>query len=817
MSDEQILHMMLPNAKFAEDLDRLLLWLSPAEHQCKPPSLRIKKSIQRIRECFQLSSDFTNCLVKLYIDLIRFEFISYMKENANCLKFNDVLKLENRIEHPRLFIPELEFEYFKNLHMLRHYLLDSDKSFKTALCTSIENLIMEDDFYSATIILDWIDSAYSIDLSPKDLVLDMLVKKIAGICSGSIRGSWTRRFIVIETFNDFIEVYWSHFAQLLKCPENDHELTKTVFKCFEREFINIRINEIFEIFTSAYPESKPTILELRKVMKAPKDLQRLTYTFLDTFKDEMLNPCVTTIDALTSYLKAIKGFLLLDPAGRYLNLVTTFVKPYFQDKSDLINILLYAILDLKPKDFEDLNISYIPGLNKLSLDMREDPEFSIENVEPNDNNYKRTVPNLESIGANSLHDKGTLIQDHIMKQFMMWVPEPNMNNLENDHDNGNDFEEDNNDVTAVNSIFYNVNLLDILLDLFESKEIFIGKFVNLLTIKFFKLQNYRVDPNWQKCLELINSKFNSSNISMDEKMEEDVAIGTVNPTNENYVDEKRKTNASNDMEEIQISLNKIEVMLNDIRHSEKFSFQISSELNRYGLRSNNVGIKPKFISPLYWDYEDNELGVNNFLKENVFDEECTKAILQYASEYCSINKGFALHYCKGKEMIEVEISFNDGAIKGFLVNASQYYVLTLFDTGNEKLTIESILTAGEAKRSKNEIIDALKFWVEKNVLVYEGGYYYSRDLHSIENSKGNTTTRTDDLLVKEALPYIKTMLESFGNLSASRIQNFLKATLPAAQDSDHIITDIHSVLDTLVSDGILFKNSSGSYKLADET
>lgn len=74
---------------------------------------------------------------------------------------------------------------------------------------------------------------------------------------------------------------------------------------------------------------------------------------MSDFKKYILNPSVTTVDALLRYVKTIKAFLVLDPTGRCLHSITTFVKPYFQERKHLVNVLLYAMLDLPEEELKE--------------------------------------------------------------------------------------------------------------------------------------------------------------------------------------------------------------------------------------------------------------------------------------------------------------------------------------------------------------------------------------------------------------------------------------------------------------------------------
>lgn len=770
MSTVQLLHSYLPSEQYSDDLDSLLWWLHPQGHQSRPPSLRLKNCIRKISDI--QSQEFSKLLNQYYIEVVRVEYLKFIDDPKHQpLKFNDITRLEKKLSFPCTFIKGSELDFWQALNSLRHYLVDNNELFRKGLVSKIRRLILNDDLDLVENYVKWIDSSNAIYLSSQEIILNIIVEKIYIMCERHIKGKWTKRYLVMETFNKFIEKYWNHFAQLLILPEDNHDLTTTVFNCFETTFIKIRIEEIYDIFINSYPESKPTILELRKTLKnsphRSEYYRKIIYQFLNKFERNILNPSITTVDALLSYLKSIKCFLLLDPTGRHLRSVEIFIKPFFQKKHDLINILLYAILKLQEKEFKELEIDYIKDIDKLSKELSDEGDLSIDNFncinnlhQDQNKSARKYLHNTDTdmyIGDingenNNNNNNNALIYENVLKKFLVWVPEPSGSEFDNNNNNHSVNDVENNISTrsicamsdvidefdeklANYSSLNKPNILDILLDLLESKELLIAEFMKLLTKHLLTLKSYKLDHKWSECLQLIRDKFSRNSANM--LSEEDRSL-----RDSDKIDGGNggQINGNSEIEGFSSNINRLDVMLHDIRNSERVFKRIVNDSKIE--HDSTIEIYPKFISPSYWEPEnetsENKIDAKAVSLQYQYKTELENEILKYAYEFSEIEANKALHFCRNKGTVEIEINLNGKEPLMLTITIPQYCVIEKFeDQGVTGLSVDEICE--RTKMTVNEVISILKFWIEKHVLKLnlDNGKYFSNEPIEQEATRSN--------------------------------------------------------------------------------
>ena len=147
----------------------------------------------------------------------------------------------------------------------KHYLIDKNVTFRKNLITKFKDCFLvgnqfefEYEFANIVEIIHWIQDSEGV-LSATDLILDASLTKIEIFAREQMIGKLNQKFIVMETFNKFIDIYWKNLTQLIGNIEDDHDLTNLIYQFFERQFIKIRIEEILTIMVQDYPQTKPTI------------------------------------------------------------------------------------------------------------------------------------------------------------------------------------------------------------------------------------------------------------------------------------------------------------------------------------------------------------------------------------------------------------------------------------------------------------------------------------------------------------------------------------------------------------------------------
>lgn len=742
MTTEQLLFSYLPNEDYSDDLDSILAWLHPKGNQNRPPSLRLKNSIRRLSGI--QDTHFAELLISYYMNVVRREYLTVidsMKE-GKVVKFKDIISLENKLAYPCSFIEGLDQQFSSTINTLRHYAVDNSEPVREMLINGMRALIMNDDLDLVDGYLKWINASHAASISSKDIILDLMVEKIAAMCREKMSGKWTNRYLVMEVFNLFIKTYWSQFSKLIGCPEDNHSLTTTVHECFEDLFIKIRTEEIYRIVIESYPTSIPTILELKKVLRSnrhkTRNFSRIMQTFLNEFESQVLNPGVATVDILLAYIRSMRCFLLLDSSGRYVSPLKIYVKSYFKTRKDMISILLWAVLDLHEQEFKDLGIEYVKDIEKLSAELsaENDPESSMARKIDQIYDAQFTSPRQFSPSGNAAEQvfQDPLVYQAVLRQFLSWVPEPtsyseNPNSASNvAGGSGGDAPDGN---TSISSIPEEVGsgapvanksyFLDLLLDSPESKTRFITDFMTILTKKLMTLTAYRLDSKWASCLWFIRRKYSQK--------ESDALLGNRGVT-DLADDGESEHNVAADIEGFAYTLNKIDVMLHDMRTSEVLCRQIQQQRVSNPIQpGSDIEVFPKFISPTYWEPEDAgpEEAVDSKLANNKYHYApvLEDRILQSAYQFSRAEEHKALHLCRDAGAMEVELQLGEGTAHPvtllLTVTVPQYCVIQAFSSGSshqpEALTAEEL--AARSGVPAAELPAILQFWVSKHVLLFD--------------------------------------------------------------------------------------------------
>ncbi|GAV55121.1 hypothetical protein ZYGR_0AS04440 [Zygosaccharomyces rouxii] len=782
-----------------DDLESLLTWINPNEpqsnHQCKPPTLRLKNSIKMLvnryynmdlpeneRDAGYL---FIQLMRQFYVYQVRLHFFASL---PNLHTFKDVQRLVKYYEFPLKYVYIFENgpeEWISERSSLMHYLLNRQKKLRNNVVSRLKDLVMEDDFDLAMDVVKWFNESHS-NVSSMDLMLDLIVEKISRFCKEHMTGTWTNRFLIMETFNRFITSYWSQFCLLLACPEDNHELTTVVYHLFERQFVQLRTKEIFDVVVRAYPDSKPTLLELRRVLVKSKDFTQIVVEFLSNFERQILNPSISTVNALLAYVKTVKAFLTLDPTGRCLHSVSAFVKPYFQERNDLVTVLLYAILELQSEEFEGPARAYldISSLNQLSLELK-DPEFGIESS-------SEIVPQADLLSrpASAATAEPRLLYKNVIENFLQWTPEP-MDTISKNYSR---------------SLSASRNLLDILMDMFESKDFFVSEFLGLLTRKLLTLKLYTLDRKWSHCLKLLKTKFGPAGAAA-------VVTTGIGNGDAGSIDGCRGGDPSN--------INNIDVMLRDVRSSNELCKRM------HQVAGLDQRIYPKFISPLYWNRENTSNGWTFQL-----DPQMALELDKYCQVYNEIKPGRALHLYKDQGVVVLTLTFQDGRKQRCEATLEQCSVIQQFDTSTSTTTgLTEQMIGARLQMDPARARAALQHWVQEGVLYYDGTTYKTKEYLGDEPSGDPPTSKDSNTssqplnivpdrdsrlisILEQSWPFIQGMLTNLGALKLKKIHSFLKVTTPKELNFSMVTpSQLESYLHSLVEEERLICTANDTYRL----
>ncbi|KAL3237715.1 anaphase promoting complex subunit 2 RNJ42_00702 [Nakaseomyces bracarensis] len=753
----------------------LLSWLDPADSknkEDKPPSLLIKNLIEKLIQDTE-NPQLLEKLREFYLWQCR---VYFYQQYGKLSTFNDLKRIEKHILFPLRYVPIFDTMelVFKEMKSFGAFVFKRNEQFMKKLTVKLRDLLMEDDFDMAKIIVTWFEEC---EVSTTDLVLGTMLEKIDKYSTEHFTAQWEHRYLIIETFNSFIAQYWSNLSELLLCEQDNHSITTTIYSYFRKRFILIRTQEIFDICISSPQQVKPTLLEMRRELTKVNDFNTVVVELLSKFNKRVINPSVTTLDALILYVRTIKTFCILDPSGRYLQTMSSYIKPYFRQRKDMVHYLLYALLGLENDEISDINKSKLDSkkIKMLTEELRDTEVMYCENEEDD---------MVDPLIGNMSRNNDTLIIEQVIRKYNQWVPDiPSAL------------------VTKTPQNDEKIDIFDFLLELFESKEYLVIEFKGILTKKLLNLRRYRLDDKWNKFLKLLRKRFVNKN--GDAETEDDIG-----------------------------NINTIDIMLRDIEMSKDISHKLHATRGGTGKI-----MYPKIISSLYWT--NNPIKHSEKFSGLEFDRNLNGIVDECSQLYSDIKVGQKLELQKEHSKVTLQLSFLDGRTVESHATIPQYFILTQFKNSKEGsnfptsgLSLEELCE--QTKLDSGTVAPLLQFWINQDVLYYTDGKYRTLEfLRWKENSKeptiemapteseftSSSNTQSQREVTKASLfdrifPYIKDILFNLGTLRSEKLHNLLKTAIPKELSYDLVTNrQLEDYLDSLVENGTLSSTSNSCYKL----
>lgn len=185
-----------------------------------------------------------------------------------------------------------------------------------------------------------------------NLVQEKITNYVKDTCQGS---SDISHFERLESWLQSNVFQWS---KLFFCNDSDPESEKITHlkEKFNHHLFQTYANTIIDQFFNIiieYPDSKPSIDDL-KICMAKIDLRKyLTATVKKALETRLLHPGVDTGDVLTGYVAAIKALKHLDSSGVLLECITEPVKDYLKKRSDTVRCVITALTEEGPADLTE--------------------------------------------------------------------------------------------------------------------------------------------------------------------------------------------------------------------------------------------------------------------------------------------------------------------------------------------------------------------------------------------------------------------------------------------------------------------------------
>ncbi|SCU90145.1 LADA_0F02124g1_1 [Lachancea dasiensis] len=761
------------DASFSDDLEGLLTWLNPNEtqsnHQLRPPILRIKSAIKTLVNNKNAQEPFLDLLRQFVVYQTRVHFFSNFR---SLVHFKDLQKLERYYEFPLRFLELFgDGEWTEEISGFRNYLIFYHPVLARNVKLRLKQLILEDDFEMAMKVYSWLCSAEGHSLT--QLLVDIILAKVKVFASKEFSAEFTRRFVIMETYNSFMASFWSTLSTMLECPEDNHEITKEIYESFEAQFIEIRTRQAFDIFVTEYPNSKPTLLELRAVLKSPSKYTQLITELLVQFEARVLKPSVTTVEILLSYVKAIKSILTVDISNRYFQLLTNFVRPYLMERRDAVVSFLNAMLGMGTIEHREsgTKVSQANITSQLSKEISDSyqPIFTTT-MESSSHSQQQYTP---------IRATGEPVCSQVIARFLEWSPEPS-DSIQFNGDNS----------------FMSEGIFNIIIELFDSRDVIIAEFLRLFKEKLFNLRGYRLETNWHSSLKILKERVGLNKFSNAQDFS---------------------------------NVNNIDVMLRDIKQSE----DLCCEMHK--IPNINVDIVPKIISYLFWGIvSDSESSSREVVLPTKLDHDMTI----YKNNYAKMKKGRKLRLHPAQSLVKIRLTCANGRTSRHEVSMDKAVILSCFSSEHESksLTLEEV--SAKVDVEKEFVQQVLNFWLQASVLTYdhESGLYCTLDhgensddvkssrmlgstgstIHG-RNDSGAAAVRSQQQELFQSMervwPFIKGMLTNLGSMKPEKIHSFLKMAVPKEMGFTATVSQLESFLCHMVDENQLESTASGAFKL----
>lgn len=765
----------LGDLQLEDDLNIVLQWLLPKEHCCHPPSLRVKDSIKKIVQ--SSSRQFNNGFKLYYYDIIRGQYFKFLNAHMNSITYTQLCKLESEFYYPLQFITILndvdsvEDSLDSVLFSVRHYFIDTNKQFRDYLSTEIKRLIYEEDFNLCQKLIKWIEESNSDNFNAKGLVLDIMLKEIENNCHRSMKGVWNDINIVKSCYDKFMESLWPGFIWLLQISNNassssdnsnitdDKDIPGLIYNYVEKQFIDIRMDEIFELIINC-SKTGPTLYELRDIVSKYNGLiDKFIIKFLGQFQKVINDGSKSTTEILTTFIMSIDVFIYLNIRDHYLRVLTTFIKSILVSRDDLTEIYLCSILNLNDKEFHIFNINKPEGFANLTSVLRGDHLVSFTSISSEiapshiKNKHISSSSSSLSFSSNSKQD-GMIIFD-LLRQYQTWVPDgiskdpgKDINMLKQNNDM-NENVSMNNNIMKNGIIYGRSNLItDCLLSIIDDKDKLITILLNIITLKLLRTPNRKLGKKYLVAYHLMYKRiryghnliiFNDINVNTDKNTSEtnnNIILNKNNPTQntddidseliindgqiKRYNDRIRYVTAIDEEEEIFVKFNKINVMLGDMKESDRLEKHIIQD---------DLRIYPKFVSSYYWNLKktnqkDHNSDVENRMRIN---NQLEDKILSYTKGYNFLRPGRVIKYCKGDTIVSITLcDSNTHKETKHDVTMSQYSIIEKFNNNILRIKIDDL--SKQCGMTHTELLNAAQYWIEKGILGYKDGIFWAYDM-----------------------------------------------------------------------------------------
>lgn len=447
-------------------------------------------------------------------------------------------------------------------------------------------------------------------------------KYIKENCKNNLEISWLERLEswVEEIVIEWLKVIYGDTDQISVVANNSKDrLTHFIYETYGQ----IRIEQMFDIIIE-YPDSEAALKDLKYcIEKCTGYREKVIDSLKGSFEIRLLHPGVATNDILTAYIQAIRALRILDQSGVILELVCDSVKKYLISRDDTVRCIITALTDE--------NSELIPELTK--------------NTQPVDE-------------GNQSDD------EYICEHWEDWQPDP--------LDAGK--------LTNSSRSLRTSDIVSILVNIYESKDLFVQEYQRLLAQKFLSTFECN-EENERRYLELLTLRFGESD------------------------------------------LDACEVMLKDMNSSKKLDTRINmGEISKYYF--NKFPIKCLTVSLEFWPENLSMLSeeeMNKYRYSSDKDDSnkmklpdiVQQAISSYTKCFETINANRTMYWIYSLGQVELDLEFSEDKKISFTVSPIQASIIWNFQ---EKGTWSINELSKKLSVPSTTLRRKILFWQNKGVL-----------------------------------------------------------------------------------------------------
>ena len=293
---------------------------------------------------------------------------------------------------------------------------------------------------------------------------------------------WTSPSTVVEQLREWIEDVFSRFiVEILASLKEGSgtggdDLTSVTHADVERwqemgikHLGALRTDELFNVIVDWDNDSRGAIEDLKHYVTSPSSRTYLTTTFTSALSYRLLQPGASTTEVLQFYISIIRAFAVLDPKGVLLDRVARPIRRYLRERDDTVTIVVGSLL-VAPEDDSAAG----DALLELAAEMNKNSSLK---------------------GGDEADDGDVDFDD------TKWVPDP--------VDAGPEYKRSKSS-----------DVIGSLISLFESKDVFVKEFQNILGERLLK-KEYDFDREI-RVLELLKLRFGEAALQACEVMLRDI-------------------------------------------------------------------------------------------------------------------------------------------------------------------------------------------------------------------------------------------------------------------------------------------------------